>query len=171
MSDLPDDINPTLEPGAARESLRDRLRGERRDLREAAQNLTLVVPSWPTIALRYKAISETEFEHLAKQIQRGKDGANILAVYRLIGRCFQNVLVRPSDEDPFEVLVDDAGAPFTLEPALAEYLDYEATNSTEVLKGLFSADKHPLAPATHGDALIDWMRGRGDEIDRALLGE
>lgn len=170
MNDFdPPIVNVDETPAA--ESLRDRLRAEREAKREEATDIELIVPGWETVGLRYKAIPQAEFTKLAKRISRGDDNSATLAAYKLLARCFEAVLVRPDLDEDLQVLVDDSNKQFVLSGELAEYLGFEAKTPSEVLKGIFSADKFPLAPITHADALIDWMRGKGDEIDQALLGE
>ena len=168
------DFDPTtlnVEETSAPESLRDRLRAERETKRKEATDITLIVPGWETVGLRYKAIPQAEFTKLAKQIKRGDDNSATLSSYKLLARCFDAVLVRPGLDEDLQVLVDDSTTQFVLNGELAEYLGFDGKTPSEVLRGIFSADKFPLAPLTHADALIDWMRGKGDEIDQALLGE
>ncbi len=164
----PEPLEPNLDHGPE-ESLRDRLRREREELRAGPATLDLIVPNWETVAIRYKAIPD--FEQFAKQLTQNKGKSNLVTVCKFLVRCCDCVLVRPSEDADLEPLADDAGKPLSLETRLAEYLGFTAESGSEVVMGLFSADRHPLAPATHANALVDWMRGRATEIDEALLGE
>jgi hypothetical protein len=166
-----ENISPDLDPASPSESLRDRLRAEREGILQTSDHVDLVVSNWPTIALRYRAIPTSEFEQLAKQMKRGRNESNMLAVYRMLERCFVAVLVREDEDEEFSILVDDNGSQFGLSEDLAEYLGFDGKKPAEVLRGIFMADKYTLAPASHGEALLKWMQGNGAQIDEELLGE
>lgn len=163
-----EEINITPAPG---ESLRDRLRAERAHLRAGAGTLDLAVPGWETVGIRYRTIPSDEFEQLVKRVGNSRSSSNLVAACKLIVRCCEAVLVRAEGSGEFEPLIGDSGSPFKLDKDLADYLGLEAKTAEEVVTGLFSTDRYPLAPGSHAAALIDWMRGREQEIDETLLGK
>lgn len=148
------------------DSMRAQLRARREELR-AKTTVDLLVPGYDgDLAVRYKAIPEDEFDKLVSKMQRG---TNMDAALDLLAKACDCILVR--EGDVLEPLEDEDG-PIGFDIRLAEFFGFTAEKTREIIRETFSPDgRHPLAPADHANAVTDWFRGKGSEIDETLLGE
>lgn len=157
--------------------------GRAREQRQAIlrkEGLTLRIPGYEDLRVRYKLMSEKVTEEVAKQVQaaqRSEKGNKVIdaALDFLIAAC--KVIEVRGEDGKFEDLVDDQDQPVRFEASLAEFLGFEAETAKEIVLETFSPEgedslrRNPDAPMDHFQAIALWRRGRVHEIDSDLLGE
>jgi hypothetical protein len=176
MTDL--DIERELEahPGAAS----DRLAAIRQRAQKIARDksLTLTVPGYDDLlAIRYHGIPSGELDQFIQRAARsGEQGKLMAANADLIIRCCDAILIRKDEGGEWLPIDEDDDEPTTFStatlPTLMPEFIGQATSARDEVFGLFSPDgSQPIAVGQHADALINWLQGNADEIDRTLLGE
>lgn len=148
----------------------ERIRQRRRDL-AADKHLTLDVPGYGGhLAIRYHAIPLEEVNKFAAKIARG-DGEVMEANADLLIRCCDAILVRQQPDGKLEPIADGEATTFST-ATLPALLGVEADSARKEVFAVFSPDgSHPMAVGQHGDAVVSWLQGNTDGIDKALLGE
>jgi hypothetical protein len=158
----------------------DRLAAIRQRAQKIARNktLTLVVPGYDgMLGIRYHGIPSGELDTFIQRAARaGEQGKLMAANADLLIRCCDSILMRPDESSPWEALDEEAEQPTTFStatlPALMPEFIGQAQTAREEVFGLFSPDgSQPIAVGQHSDALINWLTGNAEEIDRQLLGE
>jgi hypothetical protein len=150
-------------------SIRDQIRAERDELKTETK-LDLVVPGYEMIGVRYRGIPSRELDAFAKSLSKSKEGMRTAA--DVLIRCCESILVRPHGDDALEPLEDDQGDCLKFDQRLADFLGIEAATAREIVIQLFSPDGvQTLAAFEHANAVMEWMQGKGSQIDPSLLGE
>lgn len=145
------------------------LRQKRKELTEQ-KTLDLNVPGYDGhLVIRYKAISDKELELFGRQAQKDKSG--MAANSDLLIRACDDILVREDLEGVAEPLQPGVKTTFS-SGTLGELLGTEANSAREEVAEIFSpAGNQPLAASQHAEAVINWLQGNYEEIDKQLLGE
>lgn len=152
---------------------KERIRAKRDELRKQ-QTLTLLVPGYEDeLAVRYRAIPGDDMNKFQKRLV--KTEAGMKTAEEVMIRCCDTVMAIDDEGRKLEPLVGDREENDFIvlsDMRLAEYLGFEAKSVHEIIAGTFSPDDtRPLAAFTHAQALMSWMQGKNEEIDKSLLGE
>jgi len=145
--------------------------------------LTLRVPDYEDLQVRYRLMSEKATEEVARKIESaqrsgasGKKNMEIAADF-LVAAC-DAVLVRIEDTGKFEVLVGEHEQPVRFDAELADVLGIDGVDQArQIVLETFSPEgddglrRNPDAIIDHLNAIISWRKGREYEIDQGLLGE
>lgn len=149
------------------DSVKERLRERREELR-AKTTLELLVPGYDgELAVRYKAIPGEEAEQIGRKLTATGGQALGVACDFLI-RCCESILVR--SEGTLEPLVDDKDEAVVFDYRLAEVFGIEYERARKLVLDVFSPERNrDLAVIEHSTSLLNWMQGHEEEIDRSLL--
>ena len=151
------------------QSIRDQIRAERDELKTET-TLDLVVPGYEMIGVRYRGIPSRELDQFAKRLSKSKEGMRAAA--DVLIHCCDSILVRMSTDDELEPLEDDQGDCLKFDQRLADFLDIKADTARDIVTQLFSPDGvQTLAAFEHANAVMEWMQGKGSQIDPSLLGK
>lgn len=168
-SQSPVDKEPDKDPML---NVRERLRARRDELKKK-DTLTLVVPGYEEeLAVRYRAVPGKEMEKFSKKLR--KTEAGMKTAEEIIVRCCETIMARPEEDADLEPLTGDKGDDdfVKFDVRLADFLGFDAKSVHEVIKGTFSPDDNrPLAAFGHAHALMSWMEGKEEQVDKNLLGE
>lgn len=158
----------------------DRLAQVRERARKIAadKSLTLLVPGYEgLLGIRYHGIPRGEMDDFVNRAQKAGERGQMMAVNAdLLIRCCEAILVRRQEGAEWEPLDLDTDQPTTFSTAtlpllLPEFVG-DASKAREEVFGLFSpGGGQAMAVGQHSDALISWLGGKAEEIDRTLLGE
>jgi hypothetical protein len=149
----------------------------------AKEFLTLRVPGYEDLRVRYRLVPERQSEEVGRKIESaqrsgasGKKAMEIAADF-LVLSC-DAILVRVEDGGEFEEIVDDHDRKVRFDAEFADLMGIpQIDEARELVLEVFSPEgedgqrRNPDSIMDHLNAIGLWRKGRLHEIDGDLLGE
>lgn len=148
-----------------------------------AEFLTLRVPGYEDLQVRYRLLPEKQSEEIGRRVESAQrsnaSNKKVMAISAdlLVEACYA-IRVRIEDEGEFTELVDDNDLRVRFGEEFAEFMGIpEFKDSRQLVLDVFSPEaedgkrRNPDAITDHLNAIGLWRKGRIHEIDQALVGE
>jgi len=159
-----------------------RVQAQRRGI-VAVDFLTLRVPGYEDLLVRYRLLPEKQSEDIGRKVESlqrsNASNKKVMEVSAdlLVEACYA-ILVRVTDGGEFEELVDNGGRRVRFDAQFAEMMGLSGVEEArQIVLEVFSPEgddglrRNPDAITDHLNAIGFWRKGRLHEIDQGLLGE